>query len=119
MKKFIKYFIIALLVIYILFISQKSYANHKLHYAGKFQLTAYAWTGNPCANGKYPSLNYTVAAHVKDFKLGTKLYIEGYGYYTVEDRGAFRKGVIDIYMGNKAKCIKFGRKHNVKVYVIR
>ena len=97
---------------------KRNNTNNK-YYAGLFQLTAYAWTGNPCANGRYPRPNYTVAAHRSDFPLGTKLYITGYGEFTVEDRGAFKRGVIDIYLGDKAKCIKFGRKHTVKVYVIK
>lgn len=90
----------------------------KGQYAGQFQLTAYAWTGYHCANGKYPTPKYTVAAHKEDFPMGTRLYIEGYGIYVVEDRGGFAKGVIDIYIGNKAQCIQFGRKHGVKVYVL-
>ena len=90
-----------------------------MRYIGKFQLTAYAWTGNRCANGKYPSLNKTVAAHKSDFTMGTRLYIEGYGYYTVEDRGGFPRGVIDVYLRDHNKCVKFGRKHGVKVYVVK
>ena len=93
--------------------------NDKLRYAGKFQLTAYAWTGNRCANGKFPSLNKTVAAHKLDFPMGTKLYIDGYGYYTVEDRGGFPRGVIDVYLGEHNTCVKFGRKHGVDVYIVK
>jgi len=93
--------------------------NEKMQYVGKFKLTAYAWTGNRCANGKYPTLNKTVAAHKLDFPMGTKLYIDGYGYYTVEDRGGFNKGVIDIYLADHDTCVKFGRKHDVDVYIIK
>ena len=88
-------------------------------FVGLFQLTAYAWTGNRCANGRYPTKKYTVAAHKKDFPLGSRLYIEGYGVFTVEDRGGFKKGVIDIYLGDHNQCVQFGRKHNVKVYLLK
>ena len=85
--------------------------------AGVFSLTAYAATGNRCANGKWPRLNHTVAAHSKQFPLGTKLYIEGYGIFTVDDRGGFPMGVIDIYLGDRKTCIRFGRR-KAHVYVI-
>ena len=85
--------------------------------AGIFQLTAYAATGNRCANGKWPRINRTVAAHKKQFPLGTRLYIEGYGYFIVEDRGGFPMGVIDIYLHDHKKCVKFGRR-KAHVYVI-
>ena len=90
----------------------------KMIYVGQFQLTAYAWTGNRCANGKYPTVKHTVATHKHDFPMGTKLYIEGYGYYVVEDRGGFKQGVIDIYMHDHNTCVQFGRKHGAKVYVV-
>ena len=86
-------------------------------FVGKFQLTAYAHTGNRCANGLYPRRNRTVAAHTKDFPLGSVIYIEGYGTYVVEDRGGFPRGVIDIYMHNHKECVKFGRR-STNVYLI-
>lgn len=46
---------------------------------------------------------YSVAAP-KDIPLGTTLYIEGYGYYVVEDRGAFGNGVIDIACPDHNSC---------------
>lgn len=87
-------------------------------YIGIFSLTAYAHTGNRCANGLYPRKNRTIAAHTRDFPLGTILYIEGYGEYIVDDRGGFPKGTIDIYMHDKNDCISFGRR-KAKVYLIK
>ena len=46
---------------------------------------------------------YSVAAP-KGIPLGTTLYIEGYGYYVVEDRGAFGNGVIDIACPSHDAC---------------
>lgn len=75
---------------------------------GIYELTAYEWTGNPCANGNYPTAGYTVACN--SLPLGTRIYIEGYGEYTVEDRGGMADNVIDIYMGDYDSCIQFGRR---------
>lgn len=72
-----------------------------------FQLTAYTWTGNPMANGQYP---YVGACASNYFPLGTLLYIEGYGTYTVCDRGGMANNVIDIYMETYEECIQFGRR---------
>lgn len=84
-------------------------------YLGTYQLTAYEWTGNPCANGNYPTCCYTVACN--SLPLGTKIYIEGYGYFTVEDRGGMANNVIDIYMGDYNSCIQFGRR-SASVYIV-
>lgn len=84
-------------------------------YLGVYELTAYAWTGNPCANGNYPSYGYTVACN--SLALGTRIYIEGYGEYVVEDRGGMAGNVIDVYMGDYDTCIQFGRR-TANVYLI-
>ena len=82
---------------------------------GTYELTAYEWTGNSCSNGNYPTEGYTVACN--SLALGTRIYIEGYGEYTVEDRGGMAGNVIDIYMGDYDSCIQFGR-HTAEVYII-
>lgn len=93
----------------------KEEASRELEYAGIFELTAYEWTGNPCANGNYPTTGYTVASNY--FPLGTRLYIEGLGEYTVEDTGGMADNVIDVYMGDYDTCIEFGRRQ-AGIYVI-
>jgi 3D (Asp-Asp-Asp) domain-containing protein len=93
----------------------KEEASRELEYAGIFELTAYEWTGNTCANGNYPTTGYTVASNY--FPLGTRLYIEGLGEYTVEDTGGMASDVIDIYMGDYNSCIEFGRRQ-AGIYVI-
>lgn len=88
----------------------------------KFQLTAYCSfcnSGSKTSSGTYPSAGRTVACN--SLPLGTRIYIEGYGEYVVEDRGGMGGNVIDIYMGdqpNDDACNAFGRKHGVTVYVI-
>ncbi len=88
----------------------------------KVQLTAYCSycnSGSTTSMGIYPTAGRTVACNF--LPLGTRIYIEGYGEYVVEDRGGMGGNVIDIYMGeqpNDDVCNAFGRKRNVTVYVI-
>lgn len=84
-------------------------------YLGTYELMAYAWTGNRCANGNYPSCGYTVASN--SIPMGSRIYIEGYGEYVVEDRGGMAASVIDVYMGDYNTCIQFGRR-KAKVYLV-
>jgi len=86
-----------------------------LTYFDYCDLTAYEWTGNPCANGNYPTAGYTVACNT--LPMGTQIYIEGYGYYVVEDRGGMPGNGIDIYMGDPDTCINFGRQY-ANVYIV-
>ena len=84
-------------------------------YLGEYELTAYEWTGEVCADGNYPSCGYTVGCN--NLELGTRIYIEGYGEYVVEDRGGMPDNVIDIYMEDYDTCINFGRR-TADVYII-
>lgn len=86
-----------------------------LTYLGTYQLTAYAWTGSRCANGNYPTLNYTIASN--SIPMGSRVYIEGYGEFVVEDTGGMSSNVIDVYMGDYSTCIQFGRR-TADVYLI-
>ena len=80
----------------------------KEYSVGTYELTAYTWTGNPCANGNYPTSGYTVACN--SLPLGTRIRIDGYGEYIVEDRGGMGNNIIDIYMDSYDSCIQFGRR---------
>lgn len=84
-------------------------------YIGGYTLTAYEWTGNPCANGNYPTCGYTAACN--SLPLGTRIYIEGLGEYVIEDRGGMSDNVIDIYMGDVNTCLQFGVQY-ADVYII-
>lgn len=84
-------------------------------YLGSYELTAYTWTGNPCASGVYPEDGITVASNT--IPLGTKIYIEGIGERTVQDTGGMSGGVIDVYMDNYNDCIQFGRQ-SAEVYIL-
>ena len=90
--------------------------NSGMTYYGCLELTAYTWTGNPCADGVYPSSGYTVACNNSD--LWHKwIYIEGYGNYYVHDTGGMGWGVIDVYMDSYDACIQFGRR-SANIYIL-
>ena len=58
----------------------------------------------------------TVAADTRYYPFGTRLYIPGYGYGVVEDRGSAIKGPtrLDLYFDSHQNALKWGRR---KVYV--
>ena len=86
------------------------------YYIGTYELTAYTWTGNPCADGVYPSSGFTAASN--DSRLWHHwIYIEGYGEVYVHDTGGMASNVIDIYMDSYDSCIQFGRR-TANIYII-
>lgn len=95
--------------------ASESFTEPTMTYLGVYELTAYEWTGEVCADGSYPSCGYTVGCN--SLPLGTRIYIEGYGEYVVEDRGGMADTVIDIYMEDYDTCIEFGRR-TADVYLI-
>ena len=59
-----------------------------------------------------------VAVDPRVIPLGTRLYIEGYGYAVAADTGGAIKGNrIDLYMDSESACNSFGRR-NVTVHVL-
>lgn len=62
----------------------------------------------------------TIAADTDYYPFGTKMYVPGYGWGEVEDRGGDIKGPdrIDIYFSSHSKTLKWGRQH-VKVQIER
>ena len=86
-------------------------------YMGEWRITAYAYTGSPCANGNYPQAGYTIACNSLPF--GTRVYISGAGFRTVEDRGPEWLGSewLDVYMDDVNQCIQWGDQQR-DVYVV-
>jgi 3D (Asp-Asp-Asp) domain-containing protein len=96
-------------------VSNEESSSSNMTYLGNYMCTAYEWTGSPCANGNYPTEGYTVACNSLPF--GTQIYIDGYGYYTVEDRGGGGDNWIDIYMGDESSCYDFGVRY-LDIYLV-
>lgn len=81
------------------------------------EATAYTHTGNPTATGIYPYKG-VVAVDPKVIPLGSKLYVEGYGYCEAQDTGGAIKGDrIDVFLDTKEQCFEWGRKI-VQVYLL-
>lgn len=85
-------------------------------YFGQMECTAYIATGNPCADGVYPTVGYTVACN--DPALWHKhIAIEGMGEFYVHDTGGMASNVLDIFVGSYDEAINFGRQVR-NVYVL-
>ncbi len=87
-------------------------------YMGKYKLTFYA--GDPTtACGRTPRVNHTIAADTSILPMYSKVYIEGWGTYTVEDRGGAIKGKrIDIFVSSNAVANRYGIKY-ANVYLVK
>lgn len=93
-------------------------------YLGEYSITGYTPKCAHCcgntkgitASGVEAIIGYTVAAD-KSIPFGTTLYIEGYGYYVVEDRGNFGRNVIDIAAPTHESCYDL-TNYGVHVYVV-
>jgi len=81
------------------------------------QATAYTYSGFRTATGNNPAVGM-VAVDPTVIPLGSKMYIEGYGYAWAADTGGAVKGnVIDVFLEDHSQCVNWGRK-TVKVYIL-
>lgn len=93
-------------------------------YMGKFNITGYTPGCEHCcgntegitASGVEAIPGYS-AATSPDIPFGTTLYIEGYGYYVVEDRGAFGDNIIDIAAASHEECYTL-TDYDIDVYIV-
>lgn len=90
-----------------------------LTYIGIYNLTAYPWSGDPCADEVFPEEGYTAACN--DPALWHKwVYIEGVGERYIHDTGdpsVMGSDTIDIFIYDSGSCYEFGRRQ-AGVYVI-
>ena len=92
-------------------------------FLGNYKITGYdPWCTHCCgkangitASGTMAEVGRTVGA--KGIPYGTKIYIEGYGTYVVEDTGGFNTNVIDIAAASHDDCYKL-TNYSVPVYII-
>ena len=97
-----------------------------LEYIGDFYVTGYdPWCShcngksNPngiTASGKTATIDYTVAFN--KVPLGTILYVEGYGYFMVEDRTSKTVTNVDIARSNHEECYANTSSGRVEVYKV-
>lgn len=86
-------------------------------YCGTWLLTAYFETGQQTASGLWPEEGTTLAHNTLPF--GTQIYVQGYGFWEVQDRGPQSMGTewADLYLADFDTCVQFGTK-NAKVYLV-
>lgn len=81
------------------------------------EATAYTYTGNRTATGTNPKVG-TIAVDPRVIPLGSRVYVEGYGFATAEDTGGAIKGnIIDVFLETEHACRSWGRKQ-VKIYML-
>lgn len=92
---------------------------HGKEYSKKFTVKAYSYTGGGrTASGK-PAEVGRIAVDRNVIPLGTKVYVEGYGFAEAADTGGNIKGnTIDVYFNSISQCRKWGVK-NVTVYILK
>ena len=100
-------------------ITSVSRGNERLDFreAKYMQASAYTYTGFRTATGLNPGVGM-VAVDPSIIPLGSRLYIEGYGYARAADTGGAIKGnTVDLFMESYSQCVNWGRR-TVKVYVL-
>lgn len=91
--------------------------NFRFDRAIRAVATAYTYTGNRTSTGTKPGPG-TIAVDPRVIPLGTRLYVDGYGYGVARDTGGAIKGnKIDVFFTSEAACRKWGRR-TVNVFVI-
>lgn len=86
-------------------------------YKKKFTVKCYAYSGGGrTAMGTRARVG-AIAVDPRVIPLGSKVYVDGYGYAKAEDTGGNIKGKkIDLYMGSTRSCFKWGIKYKT-IYV--
>lgn len=82
------------------------------------QASAYTYTGYHTATGQTPQVGM-VAVDPAVIPMGSRLYVEGYGYAHAADTGGAIKGnKLDLFMEERAQCMNWGNR-TVKVYLLQ
>lgn len=100
-------------------ITSVSRAGQRLDFreAKYMNASAYTYTGRNTATGKQPAVGL-VAVDPSVVPMGSKLYIEGYGYAEAADTGGAIKGNrLDLFMEERSQCLNWGNR-TVKVYML-
>lgn len=96
-------------------------------YLGNFKITHYCACTKCCgpnaqgitASGKRVEANKTIAVDPSVIKLGSKVYIDGYGYMEAQDTGSAIKGnIIDVYVDDHQDALRMGVQYK-DVFLIK
>ena len=83
-------------------------------YLGNLKITGYFATGNPTASGVTPYVGGVAMSQAYGLPFDTTIYIEGLGYYTLNDTGC-SYGVVDVFCGSVNDCFNLTSYANVYV----
>lgn len=95
----------------------KAVKNESRVYLGNFKITHYCACTKCCgknaqgitASGKKVEENKTIAVDPSVIKLGSKVFIDGYGYMEAQDTGSAIKGnIIDVYIADHQEALNLG-----------
>ena len=95
----------------------------ELSYSKSLRVEATAYSGHTItATGTKPVRNpggwSTIAVDRRVIPLGTRVYVENYGYAIAEDVGGAIKGnIIDLFMDSSSETRSWGRR-NVTIYIL-
>lgn len=80
--------------------------------------TAYTSTGNRTCTGRVPQVG-TIAVDPNVIPLGSRLYVDGYGFGRAEDTGGLIKGnTIDVFLSSEREARRWGVR-STKVYILK
>lgn len=98
----------------------EEYVEPSMSYLGTYTITFYCpceicctWNTGMTASGTYATPWYTVAS---DLPFGTQLYIDGLGYFVVEDRGV-SGAWIDVFVSEHNEALAYGLQYR-DVYIV-
>lgn len=74
-----------------------------MEYIGNLKITGYVATGNPTASGEYPYVGGIAMSNSYGLEYGTTIYIDGFGYYILNDTGC-SYGVVDVFCDTIDEC---------------
>lgn len=87
-------------------------------YIRKFTVKAYSYTGGGTTASGTRAREGEIAVDPSVIPLGTRVYVEGYGFATAEDTGGNIKGnTIDVYKSSESACMRWGVRY-VTVYIL-
>lgn len=93
-----------------------SRGGESINYKEKINCIATAYSGDrTTATGRSPVRNpggmSTIAVDPSFIPLGSKVYVEGYGYAIASDTGGAIKGnIIDLFLNSSSECKSWGRR---------
>jgi uncharacterized protein YabE (DUF348 family) len=88
-------------------------------YSRKFTVKAYSYTGGGTTASGLPAAVGRIAVDPSVIPLGTRVYVEGYGFATAADTGGNIKGhTIDVYYNSHGQCVSWGCRY-VTVYILK